>query len=90
MDSMLLTKTTAVQNEVALSYHTLRGVYFSAVVFAAKMILSCRSATTGAKTYYMSRKNDRPFKEPGALVIDMCVGLLRGSTEAAQYSKRLL
>ena len=35
MDSMLVTKTTAVQNEVALSYHTVRGVYFSAVVFAA-------------------------------------------------------
>ena len=31
---MLLTKTTAAQNEVALSYHRVRGQYFLAVVFA--------------------------------------------------------
>ena len=31
----LLTKTTAVQNEVALTYHKVRGLYFLAVVFAA-------------------------------------------------------
>ena len=30
-----LTKTTAAQNAVALSYHTVRGLYFLAVVFAA-------------------------------------------------------
>ena len=28
-----LTKTTAAQNEVALSYHSVRGIYFLAVVF---------------------------------------------------------
>ena len=33
--TILLTKTTAVQNEVALSYHKVRGLYFLAVVFAA-------------------------------------------------------
>ena len=32
---MLLTKTTAAQNEVALSYHKLRGLYIQVVVFAA-------------------------------------------------------
>ena len=30
---MLLTKTTTAQNEVALSYHKVRGLYFLAVVF---------------------------------------------------------
>ena len=30
---ILLIKTTAAQNEVALSYHKARGVYFLAVVF---------------------------------------------------------
>ena len=34
---MLLTKTAATQNEVALSYHTVRGLYFLAVVFVATM-----------------------------------------------------
>ena len=29
-----LTKTTAAQNAVALSYHKMRGLYFLAVVFA--------------------------------------------------------
>ena len=31
----LLTKATAAQNEVALSYHRVRGLYFLAVVFVA-------------------------------------------------------
>ena len=31
----LLTKTTAAQNVVALSYHRVRGPYFLAAVFAA-------------------------------------------------------
>ena len=30
---ILLTKTTATQNEDALSYHRVRGLYFKAVVF---------------------------------------------------------
>ena len=29
---ILLTKTTAAQNEVALSYHKVRGLYFLAIV----------------------------------------------------------
>ena len=33
--TILLTKTTAVQNKVALSYYRVRGLYFLAVVFAA-------------------------------------------------------
>ena len=32
---MLLTKTTAAQNEVALSYRSVRGLYFPAVVFVS-------------------------------------------------------
>ena len=31
--TILLTKTTAAQNEVVLSYHIVRGLYFQAVVF---------------------------------------------------------
>ena len=33
-NAILLTKTTAAPNEVALSYHRVRGLYFLAVVFA--------------------------------------------------------
>ena len=36
---MLLTKTTAVRNGVALSYHSVRGLYFLAVVFAAIIVV---------------------------------------------------
>ena len=32
---ILLTKIIAVQNEVSLSYHRVRGLYFIAVVFVA-------------------------------------------------------
>ena len=32
---ILLTKTTAARNEVALNYHRVRGLYFLAVVFVA-------------------------------------------------------
>ena len=35
---ILLTKTSATQNEVALSYHRLRGLYFLAVVFVAAIV----------------------------------------------------
>ena len=37
-DSILLTKTTAAQNEVALSYQRVRGLYFVAVVFVRSVI----------------------------------------------------
>ena len=33
--TIILTKTTAAQIEVALSYHRVRGLYFMAVIFAA-------------------------------------------------------
>ena len=36
--TILLTKTTAAQNEAALSYHRLRGLYFLAVVFVRSII----------------------------------------------------
>ena len=35
---ILLTKSTAAQNEVALSYHRVRGLYFLAVVFARSIV----------------------------------------------------
>ena len=35
----LLTKTTAAQNEVALIYYRMRGLYFVAVIFAATILL---------------------------------------------------
>ena len=37
--NILLTKTTAAQNEVALSYHSVRGLYFLAVVFVATIVI---------------------------------------------------
>ena len=40
---MLLTKITAAQSEVVLSYHSMRGLYFMAVVFAATIVFT----TTG-------------------------------------------
>ena len=36
---ILLPKTTAAQNEVALSYHRVRGLYFVAAVFAVTIVL---------------------------------------------------
>ena len=38
LTTILLTKTTAAQNEIALSYHRVRGLYFLAVVFAATIV----------------------------------------------------
>ena len=42
--TMLLTKTTAAQNEDALSYYKVRGLYFLAVVFVRTIILVVPSA----------------------------------------------
>ena len=39
--TILLTKTTAVQNDVALSYHRVRGLYFLAVVFVRSIVCFC-------------------------------------------------
>ena len=41
--TILLTKTTAAQNEAALSYHRLRGLYVLAVVFV-RIIRSTRKS----------------------------------------------
>ena len=38
-DATFLTKTTAAQNEDALSYHRVRGLYFQAVVFVATIVI---------------------------------------------------
>ena len=45
--NILLTKTIAAHNDVALSYHRVRGLYFLAVVFVAAM------QTSGISIYYM-------------------------------------
>ena len=39
LNNELLTKATAAQNEVAFSYHIVRGLYFLAVVFAANIVI---------------------------------------------------
>ena len=39
----LLTKTTAAQNKVALSYNRVRGQYFLAVVFVSTICITVRS-----------------------------------------------
>ena len=36
---ILLTKTTAARNGVALSYHSVRGLYFLAVVFVRSIVI---------------------------------------------------
>ena len=36
--NILLTRTTAAQNVVALSYHIMRGLYFLAVVFVTSIV----------------------------------------------------
>ena len=38
-ENILLIKITATQDEVALSYHRVRGLYFVAVAFAATIII---------------------------------------------------
>ena len=38
MLNMLITKTTAVQTEDALSYYRVRGLYFLAVVFVSRIV----------------------------------------------------
>ena len=39
LNNELLIKTTVTQNEVAFSYHRVRGLYFLAVVFAANIVI---------------------------------------------------
>ena len=36
---IFLTKITAAQNEVALSYHSVRGLYYLADIFAVKIVI---------------------------------------------------
>ena len=43
VDNILLTNTTAAQNEVALSYHRVRELSFLPVVFAVTIICMCVS-----------------------------------------------
>ena len=38
MATILLTKETAVQSKVALSYHSVRGLYILAVIFVATIV----------------------------------------------------
>ena len=49
--SILLTKTTAAQNEDVLSYARVRGLYYLAVVFMATIIVSCRIVIAWSQKY---------------------------------------
>ena len=42
---ILLTKTTAAQNKDALSYHSMRGLYFQAVIFVATIVATVTKLT---------------------------------------------
>ena len=56
----LLTKTTAVQNEVALRYYRVRGLYFLAVVFVTTIVGSCALyALKNQKRTFNSRDQDK-------------------------------
>ena len=54
----LLIKTTAARNEVALSYHRVRGLYFLAVVFAATIYIY---VSINASMDHSPIKNDWPL-----------------------------
>ena len=52
-----LIKTTTVQNEVTLSYHRVRGLYFLAVVFVATIdIIAVHVRRHWAHSYRISKK----------------------------------
>ena len=50
--TILLTKTTAAQNEVALSYHKVRGLYFLVVV-SVRSIYEVSNMKFDSKSQYM-------------------------------------
>ena len=50
---ILLTKTTAGQNEVALSYHNVRGLYFLTVAFVATIICLLYNVHLQVHTVYL-------------------------------------
>ena len=50
--TILLTKASAAQNEVALSYHGMRGLYFLAVIFAATITSSKEIVQVGLQARY--------------------------------------
>ena len=51
--TLLLTKITATQNEVVLSYHKVRGLYFLAVVFM-RSIYEVSNMKFDSKSQHMS------------------------------------
>ena len=59
---MLLAKTTAVQNEDALSYLRVRGLYFLAVVFAANIDSNAKRNTPLYSEFFVLQ--DDIFFEP--------------------------
>ena len=54
---MLLTKTIAAQNEVALSYHKVRGLYFQAVVFATSGVQIQRALDYTLCRFSLGKRN---------------------------------
>ena len=55
---MLLTKTTAAKNEVALSYHRARGLKFLAVIFVAIKVLKVKEDCFGVLFSYSFLMDD--------------------------------
>ena len=53
---ILLTKTTAVQNDIALSYCKVHGLYFLAVVFAM-IIVKVLSSLYNKSAYYITSRS---------------------------------
>ena len=51
--NVLLTITTAAQNEVALSYHRMRGLYFRVVVFATPILPCCLIISRAKDSIYV-------------------------------------
>ena len=50
---ILLTKTTAAQNEDALSYYTVRGLYFLASCFCVKYNYQIYKSLSTLKVYFL-------------------------------------
>ena len=68
-NTILLTKITAAQNEVALSYHRVGGLYFLAVIFALTLIMT--GAATIDLPWCYTVNPDKKFEYCSA--IEMCL-----------------
>ena len=68
--SIFLTKITATQNEVALSYHRVRGLYFLAVVFEATVYHCVRDYIYRRRSYQCVYKtHDKIYNYTGTAIV---------------------